>query len=176
MRKKFIAFPWHYRLSLVVQIILSSTLLFLSSFSPHTYIYCKLTLLYIFYLMLTSLMWFASSSMSPYNEWIYFCWEDRKGKFVFFSCHTINSSITFMDVHSKKLFLSLPFAIFLSSIHSLLLSLQSLSLTRFNVCTFPIFYCHRFVYTLCCVPLAYLLILFGSFFRKLNEFCVIRLI
>lgn len=140
----------------------------LSSSFPHIdrslYMHCKLTLLYIifFYLMLTSLMWFASSSMSPYIQWMYFCLgrkkkerEDRKGKFVFFSCHTIYSSITFMDVHAQKKSFSshfhLPFRplLHIHTIHSLC--------CRYNpshsmyMCTFPIFYCHRFM--LCSVSL-----------------------
>ena len=98
-------------------------------------------------------MWFASSSMSPYIEWMYFCWiqkkeRDRKGKFVFFSCHTIYSSITFMDVHTKKKSFSSHFH--LPSHPFPLLSLQSFSLNVY-MCTFPIFYCHRFM--LCSVSL-----------------------
>lgn len=87
--------------------------------------------------------------------------------------------LQFNNIHrcmytKKKLFLSLPFAIpsFPPYHPFLLLSLQSFSLS--------VHFQYSIAIVLCCVPLAYLLILFGSFFfslsQKLNEFCVIRLI
>lgn len=147
-KEQFIAFLWHYRLSLVVQIILSSTLLTYSIYMNY-----KLTLLYI-----KKIIWCwhhlcglcRRRCRHTLNGCIFVGYKDRKGKFVFFSCHTIYSSITFIDVRTQKKAFPLTsiWYSFLSSIPSIPFVVVTILLTQ---CTFPIFYCHRFM--LCSVSL-----------------------